>query len=562
MTKKNQGLALKPYLETIEKYCSQQTQPKLLEIILRIAQTIPQNERASFLQKITENEAEKVILVSYEGSLIDDIQKLRKEVDERISAIENGTYCEEYEAWDEYDEYDEIDYLSEEQKDDLEDLFQQTESLFLSNQLKAAKQAFDELFDFQLDDLDLNIDLREPRARYCRCIYEVVPSEERVEAVLNGIAPQESIRFNHYQRFSQCLSESKSPFLQDIIDAYLGELADFEEFLPKWEKALARLDSDRAALLRLEAIEFMQGLEGIAKQARKWAQKQPLGYLFWIQKLVNQQSWEEVASVSQEALSVLPHGEYRADIADSLTLAAESSNNSQLLCEGKKQKFFSLPDDNSLMAWLSEAEVQEKKTGALKDALDFLSKKNPLPKVLYAKTNLIAGKVDKAFELVKSDEKSYGWSSEHNPAGIVFASVLITLLPQNQEPSQGIRNFLQDYVIGRSFYRLDSEKTTSKISMTDQILQGIRHHKWSKSQQTSWLEWAKNNCKQRVEFIVGNKHREAYHRAAQVLCILGEYYILSGNETEGISLIKHYRNIQIEISNLITFQRLERNLTV
>jgi len=533
------GIALKPYLESIETHCKKLTKKELLETIRHVAQTVPQEERSNFLHQITQ--LDEVEIIPSAQMLIDDLLELRKEIEARIASIEDGSYYEKYNAWDEYNDDEGADYISQEQKQALEALFGQTGELFLSNQLEAAKGAFDELFEFQLDDFSLDIDLREPRARYCRCIYETVAPKQQVKALLVGMVPEQSSQFRKPLR----LFDGNYPFLQDIIDARPAELPNFKTFLPAWEKALANMQSDRAALLRLEAVYLIKGLEGVAALARKWSKQQPLGYLFWIEKLLEQKAWSDVASISQEGLSALPLGEYRAAVADSLLLAAEALGDLALVLNAKKEKCLSAPNENTLLAWINEADVQQQRSDALKQALKFLSQNKPFASTLYAQTSLMAGEINKAFGLVKN-EKAYGWSSGRNPTGVVFAGILIALLPINKQPSSVLQKLLQRYTRTEYFSYSSSEESYPKkeSSLIDLIVQGIRRRKWPASQAKKWLEWAENIAKQRVEHIVTNKHRHAYERAAEILGALCEYFILTKKEKHGISLIQDYRNVQ------------------
>jgi len=505
------GLTLKPYLETIEKHCKKLTKKELLETIQHVAKMVPQEERTNFLRQI--KQMEEIKIIASEKTLIDDILELRKEVESRIASLERG----------EYDDEEGAEYLTQEQKQRLEALFGETGELFLSNKLEAAKAAFEELFAFQLDELTL--ELREHRARYCRCIYETVAPKQRVRALLVGM---ESEQPNQIQKPLR-LFDGNYPFLQDIIDARPGELPNFKTFLPAWEKALAKKQSDRAALLRLEALNLHKGLEGVATLAR--TKQQPLDYLFWVEKLLEQKAWNEVASISQEGLNALPLGEYRAVVADSLLLAAETLGDLELILNAKKEKCFSAPGDNTLLAWINEAEAQQQRSDALKQAFNFFSQNKPFALNLYAKTSLMAGKINKAFGLVKN-EKAYGWSTGRNPTGVVFAGILIALLPLNKQPTSVLVKQLQRYT------------KTDYNSLNDQIIQGIRGRKWPATQTKKWIEWAETIAKQRIEHIVSNKHRYAYERAAEILGALGEYFILTKKEKHGISLIEHYRNVQ------------------
>ncbi len=44
--------------------------------------------------------------------------------------------------------------------------------------------------------------------------------------------------------------------------------------------------TNRADVLLMETVNWLEGIEGIARLARDWKSTQPRGYLFWIQCLV------------------------------------------------------------------------------------------------------------------------------------------------------------------------------------------------------------------------------------------------------------------------------------
>ena len=440
------------------------------------------------------------------------IRDLRKEVEERMIAIENGRYYEENDG----------ECMSKEQKQKLQVLFQQTEALFLSKQLQAAKAAYEELFEFELEYLSIGIELRQTRARYFRCIYEQSTPKQRVEKLLEIIAANNSIKI------SKSIFDGNYPFLQDIIDTHPDDLPEFDKFLPKWEKALSKIEAQRAILLHLEAIEFIKGISGIAKLAQ--SKQQPLYYLYWIEKLIAKKAWAELISVTQKALEVLPHSDNRASIADSLILAATNQKDLPRVLKGKQEKFLSHPDDNTLLDWINEAELQENRTEALKQASKFLYKKRELS-TLYIKVSLMAGEIDKAFVRV-SKVKAYGWTGEQNSTGIVFAAILIALLPRKQQITELHKAILEYY----------SRSYSSETSLVTQIIKGIRQR--PASQRNLWQEWAENIGKQRIEHIVSNKYRKAYKRAAEILGGLGEYFILNDKADYGISIIVEYRDVK------------------
>ena len=87
-------------------------------------------------------------------------------------------------------------------------------------------------------------------------------------------------------------------------------------FLTAWEKRLAQKPGDRAAVLRLEAIEKLKGINEVSKLAREWKTDQQRGYLYWIQCLEKKRDWRGILDVCREALDVLPKGSFREQAAD------------------------------------------------------------------------------------------------------------------------------------------------------------------------------------------------------------------------------------------------------
>lgn len=535
-------LALKPFLETIEKRCVSLTREQLLDTLLGLAQTVPQDKRQQFLQNLTRSQTLKVEVAPLSednhDSLVDSIQSLREEVEERMASIEDGSYySENNEAWYEYSEEDGADYFSDEQKQGFEQFLAQVGTLFLSNQLTVAKKGFEELFKFPLDHTSLNLDLRESRARYCRCLYETLPPERRVSELLTALAPEESP-----SPTPQHLLDGKYPSLQDLVDARPGKLPEFDSFLPAWQAALMNLHTDRAALLRLEANYLSQGLNAVATLAREWKDQQPYGYLFWIEKLITQADWPEVAIITQEALYALSYGEPRAKVADALRLAAEQLGETSLLLKGQRERCLSLPGEVPLLNWFNEAEKQGRKAEEITIALNFLANKNRLTS-LYAKVCLVAGEIDKAFALAK-EEKSYGWS--YSSAGVVFAGLLTAMLPPKTPPSLCIHHLLEHYVEKNAVASaVREEKSLPKGErMIDQVLKGLHSQASSPSQHIQWIQWAEQIGRGRIEHILNNKFRKAYHRAAEVLVALAEYFFLTERSEHGQSLIVYYRDVQ------------------
>ena len=120
----------------------------------------------------------------WDEGVVAKIEALRHDIEERRTSIEDGSYYDDryYRSRRRRDyEDEEPDNVSEEQRGELEALFEDADQLFLAGQLDKARQVYAELLGL-LDGFDesdeenepfiptysLSIGVRETRARYCR----------------------------------------------------------------------------------------------------------------------------------------------------------------------------------------------------------------------------------------------------------------------------------------------------------------------------------------------------------------------------------------------------------
>ena len=89
----------------------------------------------------------------------------------------------------------------------------------------------------------------------------------------------------------------------------------------------------------------------------------------------------------------------------------------------------------------------------------------------------------------------------------------------------------------------DAKKQTSEnLSMSDEILTGLKNAAISGEEQMKYLSWAVNIGKRRIEQIVSNKHRKAYTRAAEVLGALAECFLLRGEREKSRKIVEEFRD--------------------
>jgi hypothetical protein len=97
--------------------------------------------------------------------------------------------------------------------------------------------------------------------------------------------------------------DEKYPMMQDVIDAKTGEMTDLELFLPEWKNVLSKRElKGRSSVLLLEAVNWLEGIGGVSKLAKKWKNSQPQGHLFWLNILEEENDLPGIVAVSKEGL--------------------------------------------------------------------------------------------------------------------------------------------------------------------------------------------------------------------------------------------------------------------
>ena len=544
---KKSKIALKPYLDTIAEHCSTLSNQELRDILLCLARDVPTSGRVNFLEKIESylpgRRPAAIPDTDAVEQILYGIEALRESIQERISSIEDGSYWDDLDVWGDDGYYEEEpDSISEDQDEELGAFFDDAERLFLDERLEDARNVYGALFNLIHDIKEEayfsppdEIDIREARARYCRCVFETANRDKRLDDFIGAMEIDVSNPYNENEY------DEDYPLMQDVIDAKPGELEDLKSFLPAWKKALTKRGTKgRPAGLLLEAVHRLEGINGVSRLAKKWENDQPQGYLFWLDILKKENDQKRIISVSKEGLKALKEGKPRERVARFMIDAAEELNDAHHILLGKRERFFSCMSDQNLLDLVDEATDQDKRDNELDTVIRFFEARKEIDQgnELYAKTLLMSGNLNSAFVLVK-DEKSIGWSSGIN-AGVVFAAVL-SVLADHSEKASTIKTLLRDYANKRAMYSemfsLDDCKGTS---FYDEIIKGLKQNKEIKSQAEEYFSWAEKIGKSRIDHIVSNKHRRAYERAAQVLGSLAEVLLVLGQKSKAAKILHAY----------------------
>ena len=547
MNRFEKHIALKPFLESISDDCSQLTREELTKLILELAQSEPASERGAFLQKLRAflpYQRENTPKTFDIQSLLNEIQGLKEDIEERIACIKRGDY-EDLDDYDwEYSRDDDPDYMSEDQIESLDDLFQHASNFFLNHSLHDAKKMYHDLFNifYDIDEFDslsyyLTVNIREERARYARCVYDAPNGENFLEEFSHAIMLKV-----HNKREVHILDDNL-PLLQDVIDSRKEEMQGLQSFYPKWITFLEGYELNaRTASLLIEAVHHLEGREGVAKMARAWGNDQRYGYLFWLGSLFQTSDLEDLIQVGGEALEILEPGNAREIACDHLIEAGKILGNVDCVLKGYRQKVFSNPTDQNLLALLNEAWSNNAYRIELNAILMYWSKQTDLQakkKPLYIKSLLLAGKIDHAFDLVRG-ETSFSWFYG-GYVGLVFATIGLLLVKWSENASI-LRKILLEYAYKKYMYSFESHNEIfDKGYGFYEFILSSKDWVHSEGVQTNeYWKWVLSMGRDCIEHIVSHKHRSAYERAAQVLGALAEIYTARDEKNMAKQIIREY----------------------
>ncbi|MBW2328585.1 MAG: hypothetical protein JRF04_03035 [Deltaproteobacteria bacterium] len=549
-------LALRPYLETIEKHCRLLDRDSLIQLIFELARQVEPGTRNDFLQSFlsslpgTGKETARITETS-ENNLQAEVEELRQEIQARIESIEDGTYWDDPDDDDWQDSYyndEDPDLLNDYQKEELSEFFSKAGRHFIHGEKKAALKIYNALFSLinEVEEhdylLDLGVNLREARARHARCVYELSSREERIDAM--------------FAVMNAGMRSRDFPLLRDVMDAETGDLEDFDPFLTSWQTALTEHNFriQRVADLLLEVAFLQGGVTAVADLAKTWQAQQPLGYLYWLQQLEREENWPLLRDAGCEALKSLPHGLDRRQAAGYMIKAGKMLDEDTIILTGYRERFRSEPSNATLLELVTEANRQQVREKELAEICAFLSaQKSEYGEVeLLVKSLLMNGEIDRAFVLCKQ-EKAIGWSGG-SAAALLYGSIIYLLSSGNTACTLS-RNLLENYAGANTvfFDSYDDQPVDTGTSGFLEVMRGLDQILLASPDLNRYRQWTVDIGEQRINHIVSNKHRKAYERAAMILVSLTEAMTAEGNKNKADSLLHEY--CRVRYNRHVAFRR-------
>ncbi len=536
-------IAVKPFVQRIEEHCAELDRNELIDTIVNIGLTRKPRERQAFLDEIGVRST--AVRVSDEIDLVlNDVDALLEDIGSRSAAIADGSFWSDYPEQNDYSLDDDPPELTDEQTQELVLFFSEADSLFVAGRFADARRVYEPLLQlFRLQDdgngIDDNavatdLDIREERARYARCVYETTRPESRTTAMVEAmdIVTRPDLWYHGAPEFE--------PMLSDVVNAYHGRMPGFDGFLDGWIRCLEASDlaTERTQRLYLEAIAMERGPSALSVVARKWGGDRPVGYVEWISALVQQGEWSAVVGAAREALDRIPedsreHQWSRAHAATAIVEAGEHLNDSTIVLDGRRAAFRVEPSDASLANLIEAASAAKHLQEELADAIEFLREQDAADASVHAKALIIAGRLGETLAIAENCEP-LGWSYHDRSASLCFAAILARRVLPNLADYPVIRTLLYSNVA-----QLPRDASSGSI-LIDYTIRGL-HVTLDAEVEHEYVRWAEQIGLRRVDAIVSNLHRGAYERAAKVLVALAERLIAERRYREGQELVDEYR---------------------
>ncbi len=357
MNAKMKILALGPYLEAVTAACQGMSKDELCAWILRRAEAIPARERKEFLAQMNVPPPPTMVKqkTRLEG-ILSEIANLKDSIEELHESISDGTYYDEYgEGYGEHNsDYGDEPALLDEHKESFLCLLAEGGEYFIKGDMPSASRLYGALLDIvDSSEYAITSELREvcwreEQARYCRSVYESSTPKDRVANLMGPMLIQD--RLVYWDVDSE---QSRMPCLRDIQEARPSSPPDWASFLKAWPQALQSNDGDRACLLAIEACYMIEGLKGAAFETRR--RRKPIGFLYWLDLLLEASEWQQAALASEEALDFIQDGMLRAMAAEKLATAGAHLGDSGLQMKGLRERFCAQPTIESLDAMIFHA---------------------------------------------------------------------------------------------------------------------------------------------------------------------------------------------------------------
>ena len=577
-------IALKPYLDQIRQACEKYSHDDLVTAILKLAAAQPPGAREAFLiqfRTILGKDRISTHPADESAALLAEIDELVEQVSQRMDAINDGSIYEEPDDWD--DEYEEQNHdwdedpppMTDSQREDAEMLFARVDGLFLDRQFTIAAKAYSKLLKlFETDYVpDLAVPVEETRARYYRSLLESTPARRRARVLRDAMLGQNQPSGWHRIR--------RAPRLREILDSAGGTMASWDAFLPDWKEIIAKETGEYAVWLKTEALDMTEGLSGLEQFALHQSDKEPLGFMAWIEAAQREGQWSEARRACMEALACVCHrspglhiqdgpGSYRVEFAEALLQVGRQLKDPETILRACQEIFNEIPTDANFGKLLQQADVLEHRQDMLAWTCEQLEKSGG-PAALRMKAELLRGHWAAVTDLAQEHKPSpLGWSSPESPEGLYVAAVLAGLCGEAIAEAPAAGALLHRYADAQfHHWRFEEmmddwdeededlaephtevktipqhdDKLPDKF-FSEAILAAMARSPLPPGDWKRYFDKVKTRAEARIKAILDGHKRGAYDRAAELLMALVQTQSLRGERAQADRMLEEYTKVR------------------
>jgi hypothetical protein len=556
-------LTLKEFISELNARLEKFTHAELKEIIRSHGMDLSPRERRGYLDRFVRTEKSKAEKKSKKPTKSDGELLLQE-----IQAF--GDRAADYEfttgwGWD--DEYgEERAWGDDSWVAEIDSLFERINNFYEAGDYALARKAFGKLLEIYLEgsqeghfsghdqDEVVETDLEETGLKYLRSIYLSEEPSSRPEALLNGITNLSYL--------------SRDATIHGMIHVSMEDLPELDQFGEQWIDYLKRQKGDRIVTdLLKEALRLFQGVKGLETLALEKGDQFPGAFVEWLEALKKDEDYPEMIRVAKLGLERLSdHLAIRGRIADYLHEAANRLGEKHLIEESLIKALYASPSLSRLLNLLDQAKNTEQTAEYLNDALARFEKirrrtekggslaedfnrspdlhENHVPENLEIYCYLLKGDYAKAVASM-SPSKALGWSFGNSPNAILVPFFFYARWNHEKKLSANIADLWKDAtdvpIPFGTFFQEDSTPGDLSKRFRDHLEKALKEFPIPEKEQDGYYLTAEKSALKRVDAIVGEKHRQSYWKAGQLLLAIAETYWSNGEADKGQKLINRFK---------------------
>lgn len=587
-------ISMRLFTKELEELLEELQLHQVKQLLIRKAGRMPPDDRGELLNMLNPEHLRDLEVSSHAEQV--DPAVLLAEISSFVEDLEKHKYCDGW-GWD--PDVRRERFLGDESwVEIMDDLLDMTGEAFLAGQRQLAAEAYGKLLNsFRLEhafagdgpDEMVQADIDEAKARYFRCLCEILPLNEQAPAIIDAMAGL------HY------IGDDKIG-LQAMMDTDSQPVSGLEEMLPQYKRLLATAEDLRHGFWRhsrdwhlAEAARLSGGTEELAEMADRYGKYRPALYMEWIEELLRRGRTAEAADASKRGVLSVQNATSRADMADWLAVIRLKLEDTAGVLEARSTAFVTRPLLSRLRLLLAARSPEPHElAGYVLPLLDVLPDDDSRHgEEIELWLSLLAGKRSDAVKrLLCSNPKD--WEYSRGNLETVFPFLLMAATGGNMPgPESATRELVSqaseyhDYSLRPTYVvygRPDgaAEKLPQTLSeamariaddgasLANHILCAASPSLWrwlavslradlpAETEREHYLTVAERVADVKVTTTVTGQHRGIYDTVALMVAACAEAHVLNGNEYRATELL---RSVRTDFSRWNAFTRKLREIS-